>query len=127
MDQIDNSTAMDTVVADPDIYYYGGNLFQSFSDVYDVVHKPLASLICIVGIGSNFINLLVLTRPKMINVTNILLTGLSAAQLFLLTNYLSLLLFNHLMEKCSFPSNQKNNNRFAGTRSFSIMQYPLFV
>lgn len=78
--------------------------FANFSDVYDPIHKPLALLICLFGISANAINLVVLTRSNMVTATNIVLTGLSAAQLFLVSNYLSLLCYNYLAENCLFPS-----------------------
>lgn len=83
---------------------YGCNYFDSFSEAYDPIHKPLSLLICIFGICANGINLVVLTRRGMVTATNILLTGLSAAQLFLLLNYLLLLFYNYLVENCLYPS-----------------------
>lgn len=87
-----------------DTCYYDCYSFQKFSDVYDTFHKPLTLTICIFGVSANGVNLIVLTRRGMINIMNILLTGLTAAQFCLLLNYLFLLLYNFLAENCYVTS-----------------------
>lgn len=60
----------------------------SFVDKYAIFHGPLVVSICIFGITTNIVNIIVLTRRQMIGPTNVLLTGLSSAQLVLLCNFL---------------------------------------
>jgi hypothetical protein len=61
---------------------------NSFVDVYGSVHGPLVVTLCIFGISTNLVNIIVLTRRQMLGPTNTILTGLSVAQLILLINYL---------------------------------------
>lgn len=81
-------------------YWYGGRGFEDFSEIYGSIHKPLVLIISLFGVLANTVNIVVLTRRDMITPTNILLTGLSVAQLLLLLSYLSLVLYNFLREQC---------------------------
>lgn len=86
-----------------EIFKYGGDALKRFAATYDPAHKPLTLVICIFGVAANALNIIVLTRKRMISPTNVLLTGLSVNQLLLLLSYLSLLLFNFLLENCLAP------------------------
>lgn len=81
-------------------YWYGGKNFEAFSESYGSIHKPLVLVISLFGVLANSVNIVVLTRRDMVTPTNILLTGLSVAQLLLLLSYLSLVVYNFLREKC---------------------------
>lgn len=85
---------------------YGGEIFHYFSVLYEPIHLPLSLIICLFGVVANTSNVIVLTRRSMITPTNVILTGLSAAQLFLLVNYLFLLTFNMCASNCMFPGKQ---------------------
>lgn len=90
------------------VWLYGGEAFQRFSMLYESIHLPLSLVICLLGVAANTSNVIVLTRRSMITPTNIVLTGLSAAQLFLLINYLLLLTFNVSAANCLFPGKPTN-------------------
>ncbi|PAV70440.1 hypothetical protein WR25_18944 [Diploscapter pachys] len=72
----------------------------TFSMYYDEIHIPLSIFICIFGFISNIINIIVLTRKRMRTPINILLTGLSAAQWLLATNYLFFLILENYRTQC---------------------------
>lgn len=60
-----------------------------FSTNYKNFHSPLVVVICLFGVVCNVANVIVLTKPKMrTSPTNVILTGLSLAQICLLINYL---------------------------------------
>lgn len=61
---------------------------RRFVEIYGFIHGPLVVALCVFGISTNLVNIIVLTRRHMIGPTNVLLTGLSVAQLLLLINYL---------------------------------------
>jgi len=42
-------------------------IFWKFSDLYHPLHGWLSSIVCIFGILSNFLNIIVLTRRNMVN------------------------------------------------------------
>lgn len=86
--------------ANETVYLYGGDYFQLLYDIYTPAHLPLSGTICAFGIISNTINVAVLTRRSMRSPTNTLLTGLSVAQLCLVTNYLILLAYNVSASSC---------------------------
>lgn len=73
----------------------------SFVERYAVIHGPLVVSICIFGITTNIVNIIVLTRRQMIGPTNILLTGLSSAQLVLLCNYLVYTIYVIMDDECN--------------------------
>lgn len=61
---------------------------ERFSDWYQDVHGYLAIVVCVFGSVSNIANVAVLTRPSMSTPTNILLTGIAAADLLTMVAYL---------------------------------------
>lgn len=85
------------------VWSYGSGFFQRFAAAYEPIHLPLSVMICLFGVVANTLNVIVLTRRSMASPTNVLLTGLSAAQLFLLMNYLLLLTFNVCASSCLIP------------------------
>lgn len=82
------------------LYMYGGEYFQQLYDTYSPAHMPLSGTICAFGVLANTLNVVVLTRRSMRSPTNILLTGLSVAQLCLVSNYLFLLAYNISASSC---------------------------
>uniref|UniRef100_A0A915IG91 G-protein coupled receptors family 1 profile domain-containing protein n=1 Tax=Romanomermis culicivorax TaxID=13658 RepID=A0A915IG91_ROMCU len=77
---------------------------KSFQIFYTPLHTPLVVAICVFGTLCNSANICVLTRRNMKNSpTNVLLTGLSVAQLLLVINFLFYTLFLKLDEnECVF-------------------------
>lgn len=59
------------------------SIFWKFSDTYRPIHGWLSTAVCLFGIPSNLLNIIVLTRPNMItSPTNLILTGLAFSDLF---------------------------------------------
>lgn len=67
---------------------------------YDKVHIPLSIAVCLFGTFSNVANIIVLTRKQMRTPINVLLTGLSIAQLLLASNYFGLLTVEYFRMRC---------------------------
>ena len=44
------------------------NLFWTFSNAYRPIHGWLSTIVCLFGIPSNLINIIVLTRPNMVKI-----------------------------------------------------------
>ena len=59
-----------------------------FSRRYQAVHGYLSILVCLFGIISNVINVIVLTRRNMTTPTNCLLTAIAVADLLTMVSYL---------------------------------------
>ena len=59
-----------------------------FSRRYQVVHGYLSIFVCLFGIISNIINVIVLTRRNMTTPTNCLLTAIAVADLLTMVSYL---------------------------------------
>lgn len=58
-------------------------IYWRFSNVYRPIHGWLSTGVCLFGIPSNLLNIIVLTRPNMItSPTNLILTGLAFSDLF---------------------------------------------
>ncbi len=76
---------------------------DEFTEVYDQFHIPLSGAICAFGVISHCLNILVLTRKHMKSPSNTILTGLSMAQLLLVSNYIMLLFVNFSQQHCVWP------------------------
>ncbi|ESO08546.1 hypothetical protein HELRODRAFT_74987 [Helobdella robusta] len=59
-----------------------------FNKWYQNIHGYLSIIVCIFGISSNIINILVLTRPKMTTPTNTLLTVIACYDFMTMVSYL---------------------------------------
>ncbi|XP_076323336.1 G-protein coupled receptor dmsr-1-like [Tachypleus tridentatus] len=66
---------------------YYGDYFQSFKAQYIPIHGYLSLIICIFGIMTNILNIIVLTRNNMVSPTNAILTGLAVADMFVMASY----------------------------------------
>jgi hypothetical protein len=72
--------------------------FTTFSHAYKPIHGWLATGICLFGIPSNLINIIVLTRPAMIkSPTNLILTGLAISDLLTMLSYLPYLIYFYII------------------------------
>lgn len=59
------------------------NMIERFSSAYRPIHGWLSTFVCLFGIPSNLLNIIVLTRPNMItSPTNLILTALAFSDLF---------------------------------------------
>lgn len=73
-----------------------------FSYSYKFIHPPLVLAICLFGIVCNLANIVILTKPKMrTSPTNVILTGLSSAQICLLINYVCNTIFGIIDDDCN--------------------------
>ena len=59
-----------------------------FSKEYQGVHGYISIVVCIIGVVSNIMNIVVLTRRNMITSTNYILTALAIADMFTMLSYL---------------------------------------
>jgi hypothetical protein len=68
--------------------YDCNNLFQ-FANTYKPIHGYLSAILCIFGIPSNILNIIVLTRPNLItSPTNLILTTLATSDLLTMCSVL---------------------------------------
>ena len=63
-------------------------MMTSFSKNYGHLHGYIANIVCIFGVISNILNIIVLTRKHMITPTNCILTALAIADLLTMLTYL---------------------------------------
>ncbi|KAK2142487.1 hypothetical protein LSH36_949g00001 [Paralvinella palmiformis] len=72
-----------------DSYHYSGaDKLASFNIFYKPYHGYIATIVCILGIIANMLNIVVLTRRNMISATNCILTGLAVSDGLTLVAYL---------------------------------------
>uniref|UniRef100_A0A914X223 G-protein coupled receptors family 1 profile domain-containing protein n=1 Tax=Plectus sambesii TaxID=2011161 RepID=A0A914X223_9BILA len=92
------------------------SLLESFISPYTTIHLPLVITICVFGIVANVLNVIVLTRRQMrAQPINIILTGLSTAQLLLLVNFICYTAYSRLLDaQCA-----------VGAKSFLWLSYLL--
>jgi hypothetical protein len=69
-------------------YYWGAEKLEKFRAWYFSGHGYLASIICVLGIIANGVNIIVLTRKNMISATNTILTALAVADGLTMMAYL---------------------------------------
>ncbi|RWS28231.1 FMRFamide receptor-like protein [Leptotrombidium deliense] len=67
---------------------YGGEFFYTIHHAYSPVHGYLSLFVCIFGIISNILNIIVLTRKEMQSSTNSILTGLALADMLVMIDYI---------------------------------------
>ena len=63
-------------------------MYCRFSHWYRQYHGYLATVVCILGIIANLLNIVVLTRKNMISATNCILTGLAVSDGLTMVAYL---------------------------------------
>ena len=61
---------------------------EAFSVAYQKVHGYISIFVCLFGIMSNVVNIIVLTRKNMITSTNYILTALATADMLTMVSYL---------------------------------------
>jgi len=79
---------------------------QDFSRRYADIHGYIAAVVCIWGVLANLVNIVVLTRRKMITPTNVLLTWLAVADLLTMATFLPFCLHFYVLRdrRLEFPS-----------------------
>jgi len=79
---------------------------QEFSQRYGDIHGYIAAVVCIWGVLANLVNIVVLTRRKMITPTNVILTWLAVADLLTMTVFLPFSLHFYVLRdrRLPFPS-----------------------
>ncbi|XP_076325554.1 G-protein coupled receptor dmsr-1-like [Tachypleus tridentatus] len=75
--------------------YYGDHL-ETFKARYIPIHGYLSLIICIFGIMTNILNIIVLTRNNMVSPTNAILTGLAVADMFVMASYVPFTIHTHI-------------------------------
>lgn len=61
---------------------------QTFAESYEKLHGPISLVVCFFGSVANVINICVLTTREMRSPTNLILTGLAAADLLVMLEYI---------------------------------------
>ena len=69
-------------------HYAGAKELLAFHNWYRNYHGYLASIVCLVGVVTNLLNIAVLTRRNMITATNCILTGLAISDALTMAAYL---------------------------------------
>lgn len=79
--------------------YYAG--FDHFYSAYHPIHGPLSTALASIGVLMNLANIVVLTRPSLINVVNVILTAMSLCDIGLDLSYL-LYLAHFVLSKADY-------------------------
>ena len=82
---------------------------QQFSASYQGIHGYVSIVVCIFGIVSNVMNIVVLTRKNMITSTNYILTALALADMLTMTSYLPNALYFYCI---SAPEPTQNHPKY---------------
>jgi len=83
------AAAADTTEPGGEEYVYpGARELAVFNDWYKQYHGYMASVVCVLGIVANALNIVVLTRRNMISATNCILTGLAVSDGLTMAAYL---------------------------------------
>jgi hypothetical protein len=61
-----NNNNNDTSILNSTLPDIETNLFWTFSNAYRPIHGWLSTVVCLFGIPSNLLNIIVLTRPNMV-------------------------------------------------------------
>jgi len=77
--------------------YPGARELAVFHDWYQQYHGYLASIVCVLGIIANALNIVVLTRRNMISATNCILTGLAVSDGLTMAAYLPFALWFYVL------------------------------
>ncbi|XP_076338221.1 G-protein coupled receptor dmsr-1-like [Tachypleus tridentatus] len=86
---------------------YHGDQMAEFRDRYTEFHGYLSLMICVFGIITNILNIIVLTRKDMLSPTNAILTGLAVADMFVMLSYVPYTIHMYIR------SNQLANERYS--------------
>lgn len=78
-----------------DSNYSGGSFLDRVSASYQGIHGYVSTSVCVFGIISNLMNIVVLTRRSMITPTNCLLTALAISDLLTMVVYLPYVMYFH--------------------------------
>jgi hypothetical protein len=98
-----------------------------FSNMYRPIHGYLSTVVCLIGIPSNILNIIVLTRPNLISSpTNVILTGLAFSDLLTMCSYLPFAIYNNILypepHYCSFNV-KPNVNSLVAKNNFIWTNY----
>lgn len=83
---------------------YCGAGVRAFNESYRTVHGYLALAVCVFGLTTNLLSIIVLTRKTMVSPTNAILAGLAIADIMVMVMYVPFTLNNYLqvLGKASF-------------------------
>jgi thyrotropin-releasing hormone receptor len=70
---------------------------QQFSTWYESIHGYLSVFVCLFGIISNTMNIVVLTQREMLTSTNVILTSLAVADMLTMMSYLPYAVYYHCL------------------------------
>ncbi|KAG8190891.1 hypothetical protein JTE90_010316 [Oedothorax gibbosus] len=85
---LENSSYTDNLFENDESLPYYGEYLARFQSQYILYHGYLTLAFCIFGITANILNIIVLTRRKMISPTNAILTGIAVADMLVMLSYL---------------------------------------
>lgn len=87
------------------------SIYWKFSNAYRPIHGWLATFVCLFGIPSNLLNIIVLTRPNMItSPTNLILTALAFSDLFTMLSSIVFSIFFYIVHM-NTPYNEPSLER----------------
>ena len=92
-----SSTSINTTVSSsssPTSDMYEG--LAAYALGYWYVHPYLSLLICVFGISSNIINIIILTQKKMLNPINCVLTGIAVSDIITMADYVPFVIHFYL-------------------------------
>jgi hypothetical protein len=99
-----------TSAVKPTFHFAAADELLALHDHYIGMHGYLATGVCVFGVIVNVLNVIVLTRKKMLSPTNVLLTALAVADAITMLLYLPFVIHYYLLHSVEH-SPQKNSLR----------------
>lgn len=78
--------------------YYCGEGWRTFREGFNMFHGIASVIVCIFGMLTNILNIIVLTRKDMVSATNYILTGLAVADMLVMMDYLPFALQMYVLD-----------------------------
>ncbi|GAB6031340.1 hypothetical protein CHUAL_009124 [Chamberlinius hualienensis] len=71
--------------------------FKAFRESFLDIHGVFSTIVCLFGLITNILNIIVLTRKDMVSPTNAILTGLAIADMLVMLDYLPFTLYTYIL------------------------------
>lgn len=101
-------------------FAYCGKGFQDFHETFKHFHGYFSIIVCVFGIITNILNIIVLTRKDMVSPTNTILTGLAVADMLVMLDYLPFSVREYILH------NQTRLDKYSYNRAFFILFHAHF-
>ncbi|KAK0062335.1 G-protein coupled receptor [Biomphalaria pfeifferi] len=97
--------------------------FERLSKAYQQIHGYFAVCVCVFGIISNILNIIVLTRRHMISPTNMILTALAIADILTMSTYVVMATYLYILNEPIFTKPHCHSKQWV----YFLMFHTLFI